>query len=110
MRQARCALYSTPGIDGGEARTNGYNQVTPRFLEEIACGCNVICRYKPNSDTEYYEMEKYWKNIETYEDFSIEFEKALFEEADMEFASKYLSKHYTSVRAYQLKELLKKID
>lgn len=110
LRQARCALYSTPGIDGGEARTNGYNQVTPKFLEEIACGCNVVCRYKQNADTDYYEMGKYWANIDSYEEFSKEFEKAISVEADMEFASKYLSKHYTSVRANQLTELLRNID
>ena len=42
MKKSRIALYATPGIDGGEKRTNGFSQVTPRFLEMVASGCNII--------------------------------------------------------------------
>ena len=38
MKKSRIALYATPGIDGGEKRTNGFSQVTPRFLEMVASG------------------------------------------------------------------------
>lgn len=107
MRSARCGLYSTPGIDGGEKRTNGFSQVTPRFLELIACGCHVIARYKRNSDTDYYELEKFSPSVESYEQFERMLDKARSSEVDIQAYSNYLSKHYTSVRAIQLKEIIK---
>lgn len=96
LRQSKIVLYSTPGIDGGEIRTKGFSQVTPRFLEAIASGCHVLARYKENSDTEYFELEKMTSNINSYKDFKIEFERALSEEVDMDKYSEYMSKHYTS--------------
>ena len=109
LKRAKCTLYSTPGIDGGESRTQGFNQVTPKFLEAIACGCNIICRYKSNPDTQFYEMEKYWPNIDSYSDFKRQTEKALSIPFDLTLGIKYLSNHYTSVRVKQLKQLLQLI-
>lgn len=108
MRKGRCALYSTPGMDGGESRTNGFNQVTPRFLEIIACGCHVIARYRPNSDTEFYELDNFCPSIEDYSSFERILDNALNTEVDMDVYANYLSKHYTSVRGRQLLTLLKK--
>lgn len=107
MRQARIGLYATPGIDGGEVRTNGFNQVTPRFLEYIACGCHVIARYASNSDTEYYGLNQFSSSIESYVEFeeSINYDRT--HEVDMQKYSAYLEDHYTSVRASQLQEYLK---
>ena len=107
MRSARCGLYSTPGMDGGEKRTNGFNQVTPRFLELIASGCHVIARYKPNSDTDYYELERFSKPVDSYEQFEHMLDEARSSDVDMQAYSSYLSKHYTSVRANQLMEIIK---
>lgn len=107
MRSARCGLYTTPGIDGGEKRTNGFSQVTPRFLELIACGCHIIARYKQNSDTDYYELEQFSPSVESYEQFEQMLDNARSSEVDMEAYSSYLLKHYTSVRANQLKEIIK---
>ena len=107
MRSARCGLYSTPGIDGGEKRTNGFSQVTPRFLELIACGCHVIARYKPNSDTDYYELERFSKPVDSYEQFERMLDEARSSEVDIQLYSSYLSKHYTSVRANQLREIIR---
>ena len=107
MRSARCGLYSTPGIDGGEKRTNGFSQVTPRFLELIACGCHVIARYKPNTDTDYYELERFSKSVDSYEQFERMLDEARSSDVDMQAYSSDLSKHYTSVRANQLKEIIK---
>lgn len=107
MRSAKCGLYSTPGIDGGEKRTNGFSQVTPRFLELIACGCHIIARYKQNSDTDYYELEQFSPSVESYEQFEQMLDKARSSEVDMQVYSSYLLKHYTSVRANQLKEILR---
>lgn len=106
LQKARCTLYATPGIDGGEKRTNGFNQVTPRFLEALACGCHVITRYESNPDTCFYELEKYWKNVTTYDEFEKEMNKALTTEFDVQFASMYLSQHYTSTRVKQLVDIV----
>lgn len=106
MQSARVGLYSTPGIDGGEVRTNGFNQVTPRFLELIACGCHVLARYKNNSDTKYYELEKFSPILSTYDEFEDAMDKRLRTEVCMKDYSEYLSKHYTSVRCQELKNYI----
>jgi hypothetical protein len=108
LKRSRVALYSTPGIDGGEVRTKGYNPVTPKFLEYIACGCHIIARYKKNSDTDFYELEKFSPSINTYGEFEDAMNKARESNIDMQMYSEYLEKHYTSKRADLLKTILKK--
>ncbi len=105
MRKSRVMLYSIPGIDG-DRETNGFHPVTPRFLESIACGCNLLLRYEENSDTDFYELASFGKSIETYDDFEAAFDKALASPADMDVYSRYLRKHYTSVRAEKLRKCL----
>lgn len=107
MRKSRVGLYATPGMDGGEVRTHGFNQVTPRFLEFIACGCHIISRYPKNSDTDYFELDKITSPVNSYEEFESNMDKARNQEVDMNLYSKYLSKHYTSVRVEQLKCLIR---
>lgn len=107
MRSARCGLYATPGIDGGEKRTNGFSQVTPRFLELVAAGCHVIARYKANSDVDFYELEKFSPSVDSYEQFEKMLDTAINTDVNMKKYSDYLSKHYTSVRAKQLLNLIK---
>lgn len=107
MRSARCGLYATPGIDGGEKRTNGFSQVTPRFLELIASGCHVIARYKANSDVNFYELEQFSPSVDSYEQFEKMLDTAINTDVNMKKCSDYLSKHYTSVRAKQLLNLIK---
>lgn len=109
LKQSKVGLYSTPGIDGGESRTNGFNQVTPRFLELIASGCHVIARYPSNSDTFFYELDKFSPHVDTYEDFCRLLNKKLVVEPDYRMYSDYLSHHYTSVRAYEIKKILERI-
>lgn len=109
IRGAKIALYATPGLDG-KSDANGYNQVTPRFLELVANGCHIIARYPNNSDTEFYELNKFSKSIETYEDFEIAIDKARNSSIDSEFYEQYMCKHYTSVRAKQLINILKNIE
>ncbi|GHT51348.1 hypothetical protein AGMMS49982_08540 [Bacteroidia bacterium] len=108
MRKSKIWLYSTPGIDGGEERTKGFNQVTPKFLELLSCGCHVIVRYKKNSDTDYYQLDKFCSNIETYEQFEKEMDKARSTEVDMKMYSEYLENHYTSKRVELFKTILEK--
>lgn len=107
MRAGRIGLYATPGIDGGEKRTNGFSQVTPRLLEYLASGCHVIARYKKNSDTDFYEMDDMCPSVNSYDEFEKQIDFALTHEVDMNKSCKYLEKHYTSTRAKQLIEILK---
>lgn len=97
MHQSRVALYSTPGIDDGK-QTNGFHQVTPRFLEEIACGCHVISQYIDNADTEYFELGRMSTRVNNYKDFEQAMENAVSEPVDMKTYSEFLEKHYTSIQ------------
>jgi len=96
MKTSKVLLYSTPGIDGGEVRTNGYNQVTPKFLEGLACGCHVIARWKDNADTDWYELSKFSMNVDDYTMFEEAMDKARIEAMDMKQIATYLEDHYTS--------------
>ena len=107
LRQSKILFYSTPGIDGGETRTNGFNQVTPRFLEAIASGCHILARYPKNSDTGWYGIESICKNIEDYQQFETEMDFALSHKVDMKKYSEFLANHYTSIRIKQLEEIIK---
>lgn len=108
MRKSRIVLYCTPGIDGDRV-TNGFSQVTPKFLEALSCGCHVILRYKDNPDTRYYEFSRFGESVETYEQFEKQMDKALTTQPDLEFYADYLKKHYTSQRANELKNILKDV-
>lgn len=109
VRQSRVGLYNTPGIDGGEARTLGLSQVTPRFLELLACGCHVIARYKENPDTEYYELNRFSPSVASYGQFEEAMDNALATEPDLAMYASYLENHYTSRRAQELKSILEKL-
>lgn len=106
VRSSRIAVYTTPGMDGTRADANGWNQVTPHFLEEIAGMCHIIARYPKNADTKWYEMEKICKCVESYEEFSDLVDRYRTESVDYEKYAEYLRKHYTSKRAELLKEIL----
>ncbi len=42
LRASKISFYSTPGIDGGEKRTGGFNPVTPRYLELLSAQCQLL--------------------------------------------------------------------
>jgi hypothetical protein len=107
MRKSKIGLYATQSMDVEAPRTRGYNQVTPRFLEFIACGCHVIARYKKNPDTEYYQLDRFCRSIETYEQFEKEMDRARHTDVDMNMYSDYLENHYTSKRVELFKTILK---
>lgn len=109
MQQVRAFLYATPGTDGGRHKTNGFDQVTPRFLESIAAGCHPLMRYSKNADTDYYELASFGPSLGTYEQFEVAMDKARLEPVDMKKYSIYLQKHYTSVVAKQLEQILESI-
>ena len=61
LRQTRVCLYSTSGMDGDKSLddnrivdTAQYHQVTPRFLEMLACGCHIIARYSCTNDCYFF--------------------------------------------------------
>ena len=99
LRKSKVAFYTTPGMDGGDKRTNGFSQVTPRFLEELSCGCNVIARYKENSDTDFFELDKMITNVNSYNEFAMAMQQALVTTPDLRKYAEYLDKHYTSTLA-----------
>ena len=104
LSKAKITFYNTPGIDGGEIRTKGFNQVTPRFLEGIASGCHVISRYKQNPDTDYFELDKMTCNISDYNQFKNQLDRALAEPIDCDKYQDYLRRHSTSHVAKMLLE------
>ena len=106
MRLSRAILYSTPGIDASRGTANGFNQVTPRFLEGIACGCHILARYTDNPDTRFYEVSKIAPHIDSYEMFARLLDKARTELVDMDKYAHYLERHYTSTRTGLLKEIV----
>lgn len=108
IRSSKVGLYTTPGLDGGEKRTNGFNQVTPRFLEYIAAQCHVMARYPHNADTDFYELPRFCKSVETYDEFCYLMDYYRREPVDTNIYSQYLERHYTSKRAEQLSEIIKK--
>jgi len=98
MQSARVGLYATPGMDDARPHTNGFSQVTPRFLEYIAAGCHVLSRYEKNADTDYFELDTMSTQIQSYEDFSKALDRALAAPVPMEAYKAYMDKHYTSTR------------
>lgn len=107
LRASKVSFYSTPGLDGGEKRTGGFNPVTPRYLELLSAQCLLLGRYPKNEETDFYELAKVCPNIESY----YEFETTLLgylnqQESSFDLYREILEKHYTSRRAQQLIELL----
>lgn len=106
VMSSKVAVYTTPGIDGTRMDANGWNQVTPHFLEEVAGMCHIIARYPKNADTDWYEMDKICKCVESYEEFSCLMDQYRKEEVDCKKYKEYLKKHYTSQRVMLLKKIL----
>jgi hypothetical protein len=104
IRSCRVGLWSTRGLEDSNA--NGYNQVTPRFFELLSAGCHIICRYPKNSDTDFFLINQFCENIETYESFKNKMDYALSHSVDIKNYSLYLNEHYTLTRVSQLKRYL----
>ncbi len=103
LRSARVGLYATPGMDNARKDTNGFSQVTPRFLEYLAAGCHVLSRYVPNADTDYFELDIMSTRVQCYEDFSKALEAKMHAPIPIDSYTAYLNKHYTSNRINQIK-------
>ncbi|HEX8327811.1 MAG TPA: hypothetical protein VF629_09740 [Hymenobacter sp.] len=107
LRSSKVSFYSTPGLDGGEKRTGGFNPVTPRFLELLSAQCRLLGRYPKNEETEFYELPMVCPNVSSYEEFEATL-LGYLSDTDTSFAAhrQVLEKHYTSRRAQQLRALL----
>lgn len=108
VEKSRMALYVTPGMDGSRSNTNNFNQVTPKFLEYIRCGCQLLLRYVDNPDTRFYELNSFCPSLNSYEEFESRVNLYKTENPDIKVYSEYLKKHYTSSRILQLKSLMQK--
>ena len=106
IREAKVAFYSTPGIDGGEQRTNGFNPVTPRFFELLAAGCHIIARYPKNADTDFFSLESICSSASSYNNFAKQLNTTLASSPPIKRNAKYLQAHYMSKRVKILKELI----
>jgi hypothetical protein len=107
LRASRISFYSTPGIDGGEIRTGGFNPVTPRYLELLAAQCLLLGKYPDNAETRYYELNKVCPNITSYEEFAQTLGGYLQQKSpSFDTHRAILDKHYTSVRAKELRAIL----
>lgn len=110
IRSAKISLYSTPGIDGGEKRTGGFNPVTPKFLESLSAGCHVIARYQQNEESDFYQLDTICPSVNSYEEFEKQMDFAMNSNIlPIKRNSDYLLKHYTSVRIETLKKVFNKI-
>jgi hypothetical protein len=107
LRASRISFYSTPGIDGGEIRTGGFNPVTPRYLELLAAQCRLLGKYPDNAETRFYELHRVCPNITSYEHFE-DVLRGYLQDKNPNFDDHcaVLDKHYTSVRAKELQQIL----
>ncbi|RYE23679.1 MAG: hypothetical protein EOP45_06630 [Sphingobacteriaceae bacterium] len=109
LRASRISFYSTPGLDGGEKRTGGFNPVTPRYLELLSAQCLLLGRYPDNEETRYYELERVCPNITGYEEFETTMKGYLSQQnPSFDVHREILNKHYTSRRAQQLTVILRR--
>jgi hypothetical protein len=107
LRASKISFYSTPGLDGGEKRTGGFNPVTPRYLELLSAQCLLLGRYPDNEETRYYELARVCPDITCYEEFETTMQGYLSQQnPSFDVHREILDKHYTSCRAQQLTELL----
>lgn len=109
MSKARISFYATPSMDGGRLDSNGFNQVTPRYLEMLACGCHVLSRYPHNADTEWYELTSLSPALNTYDEFEHSLNAARQAPIDVELYESYLQRHSTSARVSELERILQDV-
>ena len=106
LRLSKVFFYTTPGMDEGANRTNGFNQVTPKYLELLAANVKIIARYPNNKEADYYELNKVCQNIENYEQFRQVLSEYLKNSNSNYLVQKILEKHYTSNRIELLNNIL----
>lgn len=109
INSAFISFYSTPGIDGGEERTGGFNPVTPRFLELLSAKCLLLGRYPDNEETNFFEVATVCPNINNYQEFEATLVKYFALRNSLIDFSHYkmiLDKHYTSKRYQEILDVI----
>lgn len=111
LRNAKIAFYSTPGEDPTKEGANGFNQVTPRFLELLASGCLIMGRYSDNPDTDFFQFKKFCLKITSYQDFKRNVKLFLdenFVKGHIKTYYPFLINHSTNSRIALLEDILKR--
>lgn len=106
LRKTKISCYSTPGMD--EIKKVKYNQVTPRVLEMLANGCQVIGHYPLTEDVEWYDLPSVVPNVNDYEEFERQMDIMRNKPFDYKSVTEFLSKHYTSTSVNVLSNALSK--
>jgi hypothetical protein len=108
IKLAKIAFYSTPGIDGGEKRTGGFNPVTPRLFELLYAGCYLVGRYPKTEETDFFRLPEICPSVEHYDQFENIILSYLSEQKQpLEKNDLFLRPHYTSQRAIEIKKMFK---
>lgn len=108
IRKTRISCYTTPGLDESKKDSDRFNQVTPRVMELLCNGCHVIGHYPMTADVKWYRLNEIVPNINTYDEFEYQLDRMRVTDFDIGKMKSYMSRHYTSVRASMLTDILKK--
>lgn len=110
IKKTKISCYTTPGLDESKLDSNRFNQVTPRLFELLCNGCQVIGHYPIAADTEWYELPNIIQNVDNYKQFECVLDKMRTTSFDKKSVIEFMKRHYTSVRALELKKILGKYN
>lgn len=111
LSRAKISLLSSPGIDGGEIRTGGFNPVTPRFYESAINYCYMVGRYpKEALDFVNCKISQVCQHFENYSAF----EEAILQMIATPFNlrseyDQFIQQHLTSRRATVIRKTLEQL-
>jgi hypothetical protein len=109
LSRSKIAIVTSPGLDGGEQRTGGFNPVTPRVFEAAIGKCYMIGKYEKNSEYYSFGLDKLVEMPNSYIEFETMVQDKLktpFNRTD-DYAA-FLKANLNSVRIAQLKRDLEK--
>lgn len=69
LSRSKIAIVTSPGLDGGEQRTGGFNPVTPRVFEAAIGKCYMIGKYEKNSEYYGFGLDKLVEIPDSYTEF-----------------------------------------
>ncbi|MCB0506743.1 MAG: hypothetical protein KDD21_00440 [Bacteroidetes bacterium] len=69
LSRAKIAIVTSPGIDGGELRTGGFNPVTPRIFEAAIGKCFLIGKYEKNVEFYSFGLDNLVEMPTSYNEF-----------------------------------------
>ena len=69
LSRSKIAIVTSPGLDGGEQRTEGFNPVTPRVLEAAIGKCYLIGRYSTNNEFYRFGLDKLVNMPDSFDEF-----------------------------------------